>query len=119
MARFWAAALGYKIPDPPPGFATWEAFLESIGVPDEDRKTRSAIVDPDGNGPRIFFQKVPEPKTVKNRVHLDLRIGGGPQTPVAERKALIGAAVERLVALGATVGGPVEEYGQYCVVLRD
>jgi len=119
LARFWAAALGYKIPGPPPGFATWEAFLESIGVPEDQRKSRSAVEDPDGNGPRLFFQQVPEPKTVKNRVHLDLRIGGGPQTPLAERRALIDAAVERLVALGATVVGPVEEYGQYCVVLRD
>jgi catechol 2,3-dioxygenase-like lactoylglutathione lyase family enzyme len=119
MARFWAAALGYKIPDPPPGFATWDAFLESIGVPEDQRDRASAVEDPDGTGPRLFFQRVPEPKTVKNRVHLDLRLGGGPRTPLAERKALIDAAVERLVALGATVVGPVEEYGQYCVVLRD
>jgi hypothetical protein len=119
LARFWAAALGYKIPGPPAGFDTWEAFLESIGVPEEKRKSASAVEDPDGNGPRIFFQQVPESKTVKNRVHLDLRIGGGPQTPLAERRALIDATVERLVELGATVVGPVEEYGHYCVVLRD
>jgi catechol 2,3-dioxygenase-like lactoylglutathione lyase family enzyme len=119
LARFWAEVLGYKLADPPPGFATWDAFLETVGVPEEKRKSASAIVDPDGSGPRLFFQKVPEPKSTKNRVHLDLRLGGGTQTPIAERKALIDAAVERLVALGATVVGPVEEYGQYCVVLRD
>jgi hypothetical protein len=119
LARFWAAALGYKIQDPPPGFATWDAFLETIGVPESERDSRSAVVDPDGNGPRLYFQRVPEPKTVKNRLHLDLRIGGGPQTPLPERRALIDAAVKRLVALGASVVGPLEEYGQYCVVMRD
>ncbi len=75
MARFWAAALGYKLQDPPPGFATWEAFLEKQGYPRERRDSASAIVDPEGAKPRIFFQKVPEGKTVKNRVHLDLNVG--------------------------------------------
>jgi len=119
LARFWAAALDYKLQDPPPGFDTWEAFLDTIGVPESERNSRSAVVDPEGKGPRLYFQKVPEPKTAKNRLHLDLRIGGGPQTPLEERKARIDADVERLVALGATVVGPVEEYAQYCVVLQD
>jgi hypothetical protein len=119
LARFWAEALGYKLAEPPPGFATWDAFLDAIGVPESERDSRSAVVDPDGNGPRLYFQRVPEPKTVKNRVHLDLRIGGGPETPPDERRKLIDAAVERFVSLGATVVGPLEEYGQYCVVLRD
>jgi hypothetical protein len=119
LARWWAEVLGYKLADPPEGFDSWDAFLDSIGVPADQRDRASAIVDPDGNGPRIYFQKVPEPKTVKNRLHLDLRLGGGPQTPLAERKALIDAAVQRLVSFGATVVGPVEEHGSYCVVLRD
>jgi hypothetical protein len=119
LAHFWAEVLGYRLPDPPAGFATWDAFLESIGVPEDRRDAASAIEDPEGKGPRIFFQRVPEPKSVKNRLHLDLRLGGGPQTPLPERKALIDAAVERLVSLGATVVGPVEELGSYCVVLRD
>lgn len=119
LARFWADVLGYRMPDPPTGFATWDAFLATIGVTEDKRDSASAVEDPEGKGPRLFFQRVPEPKTVKNRVHLDLRIGGGPQTPLEERKARIDAAVERLVSLGATVVGPVEEYGQYCVVLRD
>lgn len=119
LARFWAAALGYRLPDPPGGFDTWDAFLESIGVPEEKRQSASAAEDPEGKGPRLYFQQVPEAKAGKNRVHLDLRLGGGPQTPPAERRASIDAAVERLVGLGATVVGPVEEYGHYCVVLRD
>jgi hypothetical protein len=119
LATFWAAALGYKLQDPPAGYGTWDAFLDTIGVPESERDSASAVVDPTGNGPRIFFQRVPEPKTVKNRVHLDLNIAGGMATPLEERKRLIDAAVERLVSLGATVVGPVEQYGQYCVVLRD
>ncbi|HUR08566.1 MAG TPA: VOC family protein [Nonomuraea sp.] len=119
LAHFWARALGYKLQDPPHGFDTWDAFLDTIGVPEEKRRDASAVIDPEGKGPRMYFQRVPEPKTAKNRVHLDLRIGGGPQTQLAERRAQIDAAVERLVALGATVVGPVEQYGHYCVVLRD
>ncbi len=72
LARFWAFALGYKLQDPPPGFATWPDFLTSIGVPEPDWNSRSAIVDPEGAGSRVFFQRVPEPKTAKNRLHLDI-----------------------------------------------
>src|SRR5579872_5131351 len=74
LATFWAAALGYKLQEPPTGFDTWEAFLDSIGVPPEDRDKASAIVDPGETLPRIYFQKVPEPKTTKNRLHLDLNM---------------------------------------------
>jgi len=67
QARFWAAALGYTIQDPPQGFDTWEAFLTAQGVPEEEWNSASAITDPDGKGPRIYFQKVPEGKAAKNR----------------------------------------------------
>ena len=42
MAHFWATALGYKLDDPPEGFDSWEAFLDSIGVPPEHRNDASA-----------------------------------------------------------------------------
>jgi hypothetical protein len=77
LARFWSKALHYVIPDPPEGFETWQDFLRSIGVPREEWNSASAVEDPDGTGPRIYFQKVPEIKVVKNRVHLDLNVGGG------------------------------------------
>ena len=51
--------------------------LDAMGVPPEHRNDASALVDPDGAGPRLFFQKVPEAKTAKNRVHLDLRAAPG------------------------------------------
>ena len=119
MARFWAAALGYKLQDPPPGFSTWDAFLEAQGVPRERWDAASAIVDPKGVLPRIFFQKVPEGKSVKNRVHLDLNVGGGRGTPMDERKQRIGAEIQRLQPLGARQGRVVEESGEYCVNMFD
>lgn len=107
LSRFWAEALHYVI-QPPPGrevapgqdpLAVWMEFLEEAGVPPDQRDTASAIVDPDGAGPRVFFQKVPEPKTAKNRVHLDVRAapGLGPD----DRMAALEAECDRLVALGA------------------
>jgi hypothetical protein len=58
------------------------------------------VVDPDGDGPRVYFQKVPEPKTAKNRVHLDLRVAAGLEGD--ERMAALEAECARLVELGAT-----------------
>ncbi len=119
LARFWATALGYKLQDPPPGFATWPDFLRSIGVPEEAWTSRSAIVDPDGVGARVFFQRVPEPKTAKNRVHLDVNVGGGRSTPIEERRRRVDAEVERLLGMGATKLRAAEEHGEYWVVMRD
>jgi uncharacterized glyoxalase superfamily protein PhnB len=117
LAAFWAAALpGYAIQAPPPGFDSWEAFLEANGVPKEQWNDRSAIV---GDGPRLFFQKVPEPKTVKNRVHLDLHAGGGPTVALDAQRANVRAAVERLQALGATFVEQREELGVVWAVLAD
>ena len=119
LARFWAEALGYRLQDPPPGFSTWEAFLEANGYPREEWDSASAIVDPDGLKPRIFFQKVPEGKTVKNRVHLDVNVGGGHQTPLPERRTRVDAEAERLVRLGARKTRAFEEHGEYCVNMLD
>ena len=75
LALFWCEVLGYGIDAPPPGLDNWDAFLEDVGVPPEHRNDRSACSDPDGAGPRLFFQKVPEGKQAKNRVHLDVNVG--------------------------------------------
>ena len=71
VATFWAAALGYDLVDPDPAGAY--------------------IADPSGQTRGIFFQPVPEPKTAKNRVHLDLRPSG-----------TMREEVDRLRRLGAT-----------------
>jgi hypothetical protein len=72
LVRFWAQALGYKLQDPPQGHQSWEDWLRDQGIPQERWNDANAVVDPDGRDPRIFFQRVPEAKTVKNRVYLDL-----------------------------------------------
>jgi hypothetical protein len=100
QAEFWAAALGCVVQPPPPGFDGWPQALDAWGVPEEHRNDRSAIVDLDGRGPRVFFQKVPEPKTAKNRVHLDVR--AAPGLTGDERMAALEAECERLTGLGAT-----------------
>ena len=98
-ARFWAEALGYQLQSPPPGFDTWTAFLEAQGIPEERRNDASAIVDPDGKGPRIFFQRVPEGKTAKNRMHMDLNVSGGHTIALDERKRRVDLEVGRLKRL--------------------
>ena len=101
QATFWCAVLGYLVQPPPPGFADWDEALDAWGVPAEQRNSRSAILPPDGaTGPRLFFQRVPEVKTVKNRVHLDVR--AAPDLRGDERMAAFEAEAGRLVALGAT-----------------
>lgn len=109
LAAFWADALHYEHED----IDAFVGGLVNAGhVPvehtierDGKRLWRSvaSLRHPDdpvdergfGLGRRILFQAVPEPKTVKNRVHLDLLVG--PEAHDAE--------VERIVALGATVVG--------------
>jgi hypothetical protein len=99
LAEFWAAALGYVVQPPPEGFDTWDAALSAWGVPEDQRNERSAVVDPDGAGPRVFFQRVPEGKTVKNRVHLDVRAAPGRQGDA--RMAALEEVADGLVARGA------------------
>ena len=100
LAAFWAEALGYRVQDPPKGFDSWDQALEAMGVPPERRNDASALIDPDGAGPRIFIQRVPEGKQTKNRVHLDVRAAPGLEGDA--RMAALEAEAERLTAHGAT-----------------
>jgi Glyoxalase-like domain len=119
LARFWAEALGYKLDDPPAGYQRWEDWLRDQGIPEERWNDASAAADPDGAGPRIYFQRVPEPKTVKNRVHLDLDVSGGASVPIERRREQVEAEAERLTGIGATRLRAVEELGVYWVVMHD
>ncbi len=113
LARFWAAALdGYRVA--PYGEAEL-ARLRSLGI-DDPEDDPSVLVEPSsGSGPRLWFTRVPEPKTVKNRVHLDLFT------------ADVAAEAERLVGLGARVLAEVEDWvvladpegGEFCVQPAD
>jgi len=98
LVRFWANAMGYEIEH---GEEQVRDLLDGGIVTADDVvtvdgrlawRTGAACSDPDQIGPRLYFQLVPEEKAVKNRWHLDLRIG-------EERRA---AEIERLIALGAT-----------------
>jgi hypothetical protein len=108
LSTFWRDALGYVHPAPPgvevpegtDPLTAWDGFLERIGVPPERRNASSAVEDPAGQGPRLFFQQVPEDKVAKNRVHLDLRTAPGLEGE--ERMAALEAECARLVALGAS-----------------
>lgn len=108
LSAFWRDVLGYVIPGPPgvelpagaDPLAAWEEFLAGIGVPADRRNTRSAVEDPDGVGPRLFFQQVPEDKIVKNRLHIDVR--AAPGLAGEERMAALERECARLVGLGAT-----------------
>ena len=92
LGEFWCQVLGYVEEPPPAGFDTWEDALTAFGIDQTDPDRAFAIVDPDDIGPRVFFLKVPEGKTAKNRLHLDVQV---------EQSDLHARAGE-LVALGAT-----------------
>jgi Glyoxalase-like domain len=117
LARFWCDVLGYEVPPPPAEFTTWDDFNRSQAA--EDRDSWSACTDPSGVGPRLFFQRVPEGKVVKNRVHLDVRVGTG--LVGEERLAALEAECARLVALGATHVQTLyaDEENESCIPMLD
>ena len=122
LARFWAAALHYVIEPPPSGFDSWDDFYRSIGVPEEELGVGAdSIADPNGEGPRIWFQVVPEQKSIKNRLHIDVHASGGRDTPLETRRVLVEAETVRLIALGATRRDTNVEEGldHYAVGLTD
>ncbi|MEZ0448375.1 VOC family protein [Cellulomonas sp. ICMP 17802] len=120
LGRFWGEVLGYVEQPPPEGYASWDAFLDSIGAPPEDRDSTYAVIDPDGVGPRLLFQRVPEGKTAKNRVHLDVDVGAGLDR--ADRPARCRQRVAELERLGATqlrVFEGEEGPGSFWIVMAD
>ena len=117
LGGFWAEVLGYVEQPPPEGFDNWDAFLDSIGVPADQRDSAYALVDPSGQRPRLFFQKVPEPKAGKSRVHLDVNVGAG--LPVGSRRSAVRVRAEELVKHGATEVREYAENGEYWIVLTD
>jgi hypothetical protein len=122
LATFWAAALadrGYRLPTPPDGAPDWPTWLRAQGVPEEQWGAGFALENDDETQPRVFLQRVPEEKSAKNRVHLDLLAGGGAGVPLPEQEAGVGAAVERLTALGATFVETRTELGVHWAVLTD
>lgn len=110
-------ALGYVDPPVPPGFDSWDAFDASLPV--ERQGSSWACQEPEGAGPRLFFQRVPEAEAVKNRLHLDVRVGVG--LVGDERVRVLEAEAARLVGLGARRLHllPADEEDESCLVVQD
>jgi hypothetical protein len=122
LARFWASALGYELEPPPPGFANWDDYWREVGVPESELDGGlDRIRDPNGEGPRIWFQVVPEGKTIKNRIHLDVNASGGRTVPMDVRKQRVDAEADRLAALGATLVRVLHTEGldHYAIAMTD
>jgi hypothetical protein len=119
LATFYAHVLHYKMRDPPRGFSTWEEWMKDKGIPEEDWNSADSIVDPEGKGPRIYFQQMDTAKFGKNRLHIDVNASGGSRVPIESRREQVDAEVERILALGATKQNVVEETGDYWVVMLD
>lgn len=117
VARFWCEVLGYEPVPPPDGFATWEDVDATL--PTAERDAWFAASDPTGAGPRLYFQRVPEGKVVKNRIHLDVRVATG--MTGAARVAALDAEGDRLVALGASRVQLLEadDENEACLVMQD
>jgi hypothetical protein len=103
QARFWALALGYVPAAVPRGWDTWESWLVDHDVPREEWDDGASLVDPDGIEPGISFLKVPEPKTAKNRIHLDLKVSGGRDVDQEIRRMRILTKVDEVVTAGAVI----------------
>jgi hypothetical protein len=111
LGAFWCQVLGYIEQPPPAGFDNWDDALDAFGIDRSDPDRAYAIVDPDGAGPRVFFQKVPEGKqaSIKNRVHLDVNVGAD----------AMHAEADRLAGLGATRLGEFDEPGGHWITMLD
>ena len=118
LAEFWGLALGYVVEPPPEGFESWEEFAGSIGIPESEFGEQASRVDPAGEGPRLYFQRVAEGKVAKNRVHLDVRVAGR-EVHGEHRKRLVSEHVERLVQAGATLAWRTDDVRGSSVTLYD
>ena len=119
VSKFWSALLGYVQQPPPEGYDLWEDWLRAMGIPEDDWNSAGAAVDPDGEGPRLYFQRVPEAKVAKNRVHLDVNVGGGKGMPLEQRRARVESEARRAISLGARELYRVEERGEFHITLQD
>jgi Glyoxalase-like domain len=100
MATHWT--LGCDAVDPDAIAAFWARALGYVAEAGYDDPDGASIVDPEGRGPAIGFLRVPEGKTAKNRMHIDIRVAGEPPWDMAERERLIRVKVVELVRDGAT-----------------
>ena len=105
LASFWASALNYIVEELPPD------LIETLIAEDADLNMAAAISDPDGKGPRLYFEKKEKSVTTSIPIHLDLNATD------------VRAEVARLIALGAREIGPKSQrigpYTDEWVVMSD
>ncbi len=115
LAEFWADVLGYEVED---HAELVDSLVEAGRMAASDRIERdgrsafadlAAARDPRGVAPRLLFQRVPEPKTAKNRVHLDVRVA-------EDRRE---AESQRLAATGATLLWVTRDRGSVTYTMQD
>ena len=105
LAEFWAETINYELEEAPPG------LIEMIEAEGGDTNAAAAAIDPDGQGPRLFFKKMPRSSPDHIPIHLDL--------DTEDREA----EIERLTGLGATVVETKTEttgpYTETWTIMRD
>jgi hypothetical protein len=111
LADFWAAVLGYVVEG---GHEPWAAHSRAAATYPEEAWVR--IADPDGAGPSLMFHSVPEPKVVKNRVHLDVR---APSSSTGGPQEWLKAFVASIVALGGRQIRVVQDESDRFAVMQD
>jgi len=122
LAHFWADALGYELAPPPAGFPTWNDYYRDLGLPEEELVDGAdRISDPEGHGPSVWFHVLPDPKIVKNRLHLDIHASGERTDPIETRRKRVDTEASRLAGVGATITGALSEEGldHYAVGMKD
>jgi hypothetical protein len=115
LAVFWAGVLDYEVED---HSELVDSLVAGGRLTEEERividghsafRDVAAARDPKGESPRLFFQRVPEPKTAKNRVHIDVRV------PEERREA----ESQRLIGNGATLLWITSDRGPVTYTLQD
>jgi len=97
LAAFWCEVLDYQEDPAPEGYESWADYDAANGVSEDDASAGATIVDPTGVGSRIYFQRVPETKAGKNRVHLDVTVSESRQWEEVR------AAADRVAAAGGRI----------------
>jgi Glyoxalase-like domain len=110
MATHWT--LGCDAADPHAIAGFWANALGYLAEPGYDDPDGASIIDPHGVGPAIGFLRVPEGKTAKNKMHIDIRMAGAPPWDMSGREQLIRAKAAELVTAGATAVSE-ESYGEH------
>jgi catechol 2,3-dioxygenase-like lactoylglutathione lyase family enzyme len=114
LAAFWVRVLGYELANPPAGYESWAEYSREQA--EEPEEAWIKIVDSGGSGPTLVFHRVPEPKTVKNRVHLDVR---APDDRPGSRQQQVAEFIANVVSWGGSKIRDVIDDAGYFAVMRD